>query len=73
MKAIPGVCSQTICRPFTRCQRLLFETNLSKEDFRSAVMTGNVGRLNLENFKYTRVPGVEQAVVTNSFGKIIIR
>jgi len=51
----------------------LFETNLSKEDFRSAVMTGNVGRLNLENFKYTRVPGVEQAVVTNSFGKIIIR
>ncbi len=26
-------------------------------------MTGNVGRLNLENFKYTRVPGVEQAVV----------
>ena len=47
--------------------------SLAKEDFRPAVMTENVGRLNLENFKYTRVPGVEQAVVTNSLGKLNIR
>jgi len=47
--------------------------SLSKDDFRPAVITENVGRLNLDNFKYTRVPGVEQAVVTNSFGKISIR
>jgi len=44
--------------------------SLSKEDFRPAVMTENVGHLNLENFKYTRVPGVEQEIVTNSLGKI---
>jgi len=44
--------------------------SLSKEDFRPAVMTENVGHLNLENFKYPRVPGVEQEIVTNSLGKI---
>jgi len=47
--------------------------SLSEEDFRPAVMTENVGRLNLDNFNYTRVTGVEQAVVTNWTGKLGVR
>src|SRR5438445_12107174 len=40
-------------------EQLTFEDvrlSLAREDFRPAVMTENVGRLNLENFKFTRVP-----------------
>lgn len=45
----------------------------TKEDFRPVIFADRVQRLNLDNFKFTHVPGVTEAFMTTNVGKVNLR
>ncbi len=45
----------------------------AKDDLRPVLMADGVGRLNLDSFKFTRVPGVTEALVSTNTGRINLR
>jgi polygalacturonase len=47
--------------------------SLVKDDLRPAIRGDDVGQVNLDNVKFTRVDGVSEPVVTNHVGRIIVR
>jgi len=44
--------------------------SLAKDDLRPVLIANGVQRLNLDNFKFTQVPGVTEPLVTNDVGKL---
>ena len=46
--------------------------NLATNDLRPAVVADRVVRLELDDFKFTRVPGVAEPIVTNAVGNLLI-
>jgi polygalacturonase len=44
--------------------------SLTSDDFRPVINADRVERLNLDSFKFTRVPGVTQAIVTTNVSKL---
>jgi hypothetical protein len=44
--------------------------SLATDDFRPVVVADRVERLNLDGFKFTRVPGMTQPIVTTNVGKV---
>ena len=57
-------------------EQLTFEDvrlSLAADDFRPVVFAERVERLNLDNFKFTRVPGVAEPLVTTNVGKVYVR
>jgi hypothetical protein len=56
-------------------EKLTFEDvrlSLAKSDQRPVVLADNVQRLTLDNFRYPRVRGVEDSIVTNNVGHLIL-
>ena len=47
--------------------------SLAQEDARPVVLADRVKELNLDNFSYTRVPGVTQPLVATNVGKVNLR
>jgi hypothetical protein len=47
--------------------------SLAADDFRPVVFAERVERLNLDNFKFTRVPDVTEPLVTTNVGKLLLR
>jgi hypothetical protein len=47
--------------------------SLAADDLRPVVFAERVERLNLDNFKFTRVPGVTEPLVTTNVGKVTVR
>jgi hypothetical protein len=45
--------------------------SLTSDDFRPAICADGVQRLTLDGFKFTRVPGVTQPIVTNNVGHLL--
>lgn len=45
--------------------------SLAADDFRPVISADRVERLNLDGFKFTRVPGVAEPMVTTNVGKLI--
>ena len=45
--------------------------SLADDDLRPVVVADHVNQLNLEAFKFTRVPGVSQPIVTNAVGNLL--
>jgi hypothetical protein len=45
----------------------------TRDDYRPVLMANNVRRLNLDNFKFTRVPGVTQPLLLTNIGKLNLR
>ena len=45
--------------------------SLAKEDFRPVVYADRVDRLTLDNFRYARIPGVAESIVTTNVGKVL--
>jgi hypothetical protein len=57
-------------------EQLTFEDvrlSLAADDFRPVVFAERVERLNLDNFKFTRVPGVTETLVTTNVERIWLR
>ncbi len=47
--------------------------SLASDDFRPVLVADGVKRLNLDGFKFTRVPGVKEPLLTTNVGRIILR
>lgn len=47
--------------------------SLAKDDLRPVVMADGVKQLGLDNFRFTRVPGVTEPLVTTNVGKVNLR
>ena len=45
--------------------------SLAADDLRPVITADRVERLNLEGFKFTRVPGVPEPLITTNVGKLI--
>ena len=57
-------------------EQLTFEDvrlSLAQEDLRPVVLADRVQRLSLDTFKFTRVPGVTEPLVTTNVGKVTVR
>jgi polygalacturonase len=47
--------------------------SLARDDFRPVILADRVQRLNLDNFKFSHVPGVTEPLATTNVGKVTLR